>query len=481
MSSVAIVGPQLGNALQNLLLAPDIMPGDAPSYQTCKVILTFHPLGGKMAEAPIKMAQSQSRIIEIPDAPDEVKKAFVTEWMRLNATRHIRNVKKLSRAYGISSIALLEPGADLGKPPDMATLYKQKISFNVLDPLNTAGSLVLNQDPNALDFQKHGDIRVNGTVYHRARVQVVLNGDPIYIEYTSSAFGFVGRSVYQSVLYPLKTFVNTLITDDLVIRKAGVFIAMLKQVSSAFDQVTSKLFGYKRQILKDSQTDNVISIGETEKIESLNMQNLEGPYKLARENCLKNIATGADMPASWLNNETLASGFAEGSEDANKEARCVDDLREEMQPLYDWMDAIVRARAWNPDFYKTIQALYPEQYSGMEFEQAFYTWSQSFTAAWPSLLIEPDSERAKADKVRLEALIEAVGVMLPALDPDNKARLIEWLAENMNSMKLLFPTPLDIDIDALLAYVPPDILGPGEAADVDADAEPKPKLRAVAN
>jgi len=33
--------------------------------------------------------------------------------------------------------------------------------------------------------------------------------------YTQAAFGFVGRSVYQRPLYPLKSFVQTMITDDL--------------------------------------------------------------------------------------------------------------------------------------------------------------------------------------------------------------------------------------------------------------------------
>jgi hypothetical protein len=476
MAAFTITGPNLGNALQKFLAAADILPGDQPSYQTCKTILVYHPLGGKMTESPVKRAQSQERTIEIPGAPDRVKDAFRKEWLRLNATRNIRNVMKLSRAYGIASIALLEPGEDMSQPPDMETLYKRKIAFNVFDPLNTAGSLVLNQDPNALDFQKHDDIRVNGVTYHRSRTEVILHGEPIYIEYTSSAFGFVGRSVYQTVLFPLKSFINTMVTDDLVTRKAGVFIAKIKQVSSAADNLWARLTGFKRSILKEAEIGNVISVGDTDDITTLNLQNLDGAYGMARENILKNIASGSDMPATWLNNETFVKGFGEGSEDAKKEAQFIDDIREQMAPVYNWMDGIVQYRAWNPEFYKTIQAEYSEQYGGVEYAEAFYKWTEAFTAEWPSFLIEPESERAKADKVRLDALIASAEVMLanPAIDPENKARVLEWLQDNLNALKLLFPTQLDIDFDALLEYVPPDMLGVSDDED-----EPKMSLSPV--
>jgi hypothetical protein len=480
MATVTISGPKLGNALQTLLVAEDIQPGDAPSYETCKAILVWHPLGAKMAESPIKMAQSQERIIEVPGSPeDRVKDAFRKEWLKLNATRLIRNTMKTSRAYGIASIAMLEPGGDMSKPPDMASLYKKKIAFNVFDPLNTAGSLVLNQDPNALDFQKHNDIRVSGVSYHRSRTEVVLCGDPIYIEYTSSAFGFVGRSVYQPALFPLKSFINTMVTDDLVTRKAGVFIAKLKQVTSAVDSVVSKLFGFKRAILKEAEVGNVISISTEESVETLNMTNLDGAYGMARDNILKNCATASDMPASLLNNETMVKGFGEGSEDAKNTARYIDDIREQMQAIYAWFDQIVQYRAWNPDFYATIQADFPEEYGNVTFEEAFYKWVNAFEAKWPSLLIEPDSERAKADKVRLDALIASVDVLLPALDPLNKATLIQFLADNMNAMKLLFPMPLELNIQDLIDYVPPAMLGSdGEQGNED-DSEDKPSLAPV--
>lgn len=456
MAQVTINGSQLGNSLQTLLMSSDILPGDQPSYQLCKTIFIAHPLGGKMAEAPIALAQSQSREIAIPDSPeDQIRDAFVDEWKSMAVDRHIFNCARTARIYGISSIAILAEGVDPIKPIDYDKLYEMRIGFNILDPLNTAGSLVLNQDPNSIDFQKVVGIRIAGTEYHRSRSVTVMNEDPLYIEYTTSSFGFVGRSVYQRALYPLKSFVQSMITDDMVTRKAGLIIAMMKQAGSIIDNVMQKVWGQKRNLLREAGTNNVLSMDLDEKVETLNMQNLDGAFGMARTDILKNIATAADMPAVLLENETLTEGFGEGTEDAKAIARYIDRVRIWLAPLYDFFDPIVMHRAWNPNFYKTIQKQFPDEYGAKDYTTAFYEWKNSFTALWPNLLQEPESEQVKVEDVKLKAVIAAFEVLGPALDPDNKATMIGWVADAINENKLMFPDPLIFDLDALREFVPP--------------------------
>jgi len=323
---------------------------------------------------------------------------------------------------------------------------------------------VLNQDTAAIDFQKTTEIRSGGKTYHRSRTVVVLNEEPIYLEYTSSAYGYVGRSVYQRALYPLKSFLQTMITDDLITLKSGVLIAKVAQTGSIVSNVMGKIGAQKRQFVKEAQTGNVLQITPEESIETLDLHNLEGAYGIARTNILKNIATSADMPAKLLENETMVSGFGEGAEDAKNIARYIDDVREEMDPLYSFFDKIVMHRAWNEDFYKTIQNDFPEQYGKMDYKTAFIKWSNSFKAEWPNLLVEPDSEVAKSDDIKLKAMISTVEVLAPMLDPENKVRIVSWMQDNLNAMKLLFSTPLDIDVDALESYTPPLEQEPREEA-----------------
>jgi len=470
MGSISLNGSSSGTALMSILMADDIQPGTTPSYQLCKDIYLYHPLGPKMAESPISMAQSQTREISVPDGPeDRVKKAFEDEWKAIGADDHIFNVARQARIYGVASLALLAEGIPFTEPIDYEKLPKLNIAFNVYDPLNTAGSIVLNQNADAMDFQKlsKNGVSVNGKNFHPSRTCVMFNERPIYIAYTPSAFEFTGRSVYQRALYPLTSFVQTMFTDDLVTVKAGVLVAMMEQAGSIIDNLMSKMFGQKRQMIKDAAVGNILSVGKDEKIESLNFRNMEGPYKTSRENILKNIATAADMPAKLLENETFVEGFGEGTEDAKYIAKYIERIREWMDPLYAFFTKVVQHRAWTPEFYETIKADFPD-YENVSFKKAFYRWSDSFAAAWPNLLAEPPSKKVEVDKTKLEALTKLVEALMPELDQPNKARLIQWAAENFNDLKLLFTSPLELDYEALAAYEPP-VPGFGGEGDKDGD------------
>lgn len=454
MAEITANGSNLGNALQQFLMCDELVAGDEPSYQMCKTIYLYHPLGGKMAESPIKLAQSQAREISIPNSPEEkIREAFLREWDALGVDNIILNVMTQSRVYGVASVALLAEGVPSDRPIDPKRLPDLSLSFNVLDPLNTAGSLVLNQNPNALDFQKSAGISISGLPYHRSRTVTVMHEKPIYIAYSPSAFGYVGRSVYQRALFPLKTFIQSLVTDDMVMKKGGVLVAMMEQAGSITDAVMSFMAGRKRNLLKEARTDNVLSIGLKDKIETLNMQNMEGPIGQARKNVLENIAMAADMPAKVINQETFAEGFGEGTEDAKAVARYIDHIRNEMKPLYDFFDNIVKYRAWNPEYYKTIQAQFPEEYGNKAYTTAFYEWTNSFSAEWPNLLTEPDSEKIKVEEVKLKAVISVAEVLIPNVDPANKVAVYEWIADNFNEDKMLFKNPLTLDLDTLEEFL----------------------------
>ena len=475
--SLTVNGSTLSSQLQEMLMASDILPGDAPSYQLCKTVYSFHPLGKKMVDSPLSMAQSQQRKIVVgQDTPDgDVVKQFQDEWKAINADRYIYNTGRLARVYGISCVALLVEGVTSTEPVDYTKLYKQTVSFNVLDALNTAGSLVLNQNPNSMDFLKSAQVVINGVPYHRSRSTVLMNEDPIYLEYTTSAFGYVGRSVYQRALFPLKTFVQTMITDDLVTLKAGFFIAKLKAVGAIINGVMQAVAGLKRNLIKEGQTGNVLSIDKDEDIVTIDMTNVDGPATMARKNVLENIATAADMPAKILQNETFAEGFGEGTEDAKMVAGYIDGIRVWLCPLYDYFDKIVMYRAWNEEFYKTLRAKHEEYYEGVDYMTWFKEMQNTFVATWPSLLREPESELVKVDEVKLNGMIASFEMLAPVLDPDNKAKLVEWAMDNLNDMKLLFTSRLALDIEALKNYEPPQ-----PQANVEG-GEPKPKAVAGAS
>lgn len=466
----------LGSGLVDILLADSIVPGSPPSYSTCKTLYSFHPLGQKIAEGPITMAQSQDREITIPGAPESrLIDAFRREWRALGtvgADALIKQTMTLARVYGIASLGIGDRKRKPSEPLKLDELHDADLYFNIWDPLNTAGSLVLNQDPNAPDFQKPTTIRVAGQEWHPSRSVVMMNEQPVYIEFTPSAFGFVGRSVYQRALFPLKSYINSLIADDMVMKKIALLIWKAKSPSSAINNRMMQMFSFKRQNLQSAVNGNVLTIGHEEDINSLNFQNLEGAGRFTRENILKNIAVAAGgMPAAMLHMETLTEGFGEGTEDAKQIARFIDRIRIEMQPLYASMDTIVQRRAWTPGFYEGIQREYPE-YRKVLFESAFYEWRNAFRAAWPNLLVEPDSEKVQVDKVRFEAVVGMIEVLAPlVVDPENRATLAQWAADQANDRKELFSSPLLLDEEAMREYRPP--MPPAGNAETKREPEPR--------
>ena len=454
-TQVTLQGASLGNSLQALLNCEEIVPGSAPSYQTCKIVYSFHPLGKKLADSPIVKAQAKGRDISVGEDPQgRVKGAFLAEAYRMKTDATILNLGRQARVYGISSLGLVVEGENSAAPIDFETIAGKAISWNVFDPLNTAGSLVLNQNPNALDFQKvGGDITVQGQKYHRSRFATLLHEDPIYIEFTTSAFGYVGRSVYQRPLYPLKSYLNTMVANDLVAVKAGVLIAILKRVSSWADQIIAGIAGIKRNFVREAVTGSVISIETEEKIESLNLENVNAAMSESRSNIIKDIATGADMPATMIDQETFVSGFGEGTEDSAREVQFVEGIRKWIDPAYTLMDKVCMYRAWTPAFFEALKKDIPDAYGDMDYQTAFQGWRNQFTASWPPLIEEPESERIKVDAVKLQAAIDLLVSLVPLLDPENKAALIQVVVDNFNDLKRIFSVKFDLDIDLLLEHL----------------------------
>ena len=452
---------QIGSCSPELLAlldSEDIQPGSTVGYQTCKTIYLFHPLGGKMVDRPIKMAMNEPRTVHIAQTyslEQRLRDAFEKEWKALKADQHIAAAARIARIYGTSAIAMLVDNQNPAEALDYRTLYKHNISFNILDPLNTAGSIVLNQDPNAADFQKVDGIKVAGKPYHKSRCVVLQNEDPLYLAYNPAAFGFTGRSVYQRALFPLKSFIQTMRTDDMVAVKGGLLVARIKNASSIVNKAMQALGGVKRMMLKRGKTGEVLQIGDQDVIESIDLSNLEKPLDSSRNHIISNIAAAGDMPAILLNSETFTKGFGEGTEDAKAVAVYVDDIRRWLDTVYEFFVRICQYRAWSITFFQSLRADFPQLKD--TYSVYFASWINNFEYRWPSSLKEPESEKVKVDEMRFKAIVSMLEVLLPQLtaDPENRATFIKWACENANTNESLFPQRIDLDYDLLLENPPP--------------------------
>ena len=458
MSDISINSTYLNNSLMNLLTSGEIQPGDQAGYDLCKALWEYHPLGGKLVEKPVRLALSKPRVLTIDAQPKEILiEAFQKEWEKLGATNHIRDVMFINRTYGAGVIVVGADEIPTTEPIDPWTLPDLHLYFNQLDPLNMAGSIVTNQNPNAPDFQKPlAYTTAAGQPYHPSRSVVVFNGTPIYLSFQSSAFGYTGRSVFQRAVYPLKSFIQSMVTDDLVTFKAGLLISKQKPSGSIVNRLMQQAAGIKRTYLQEGTTGNVLSIDIDESIEALNLTNTHTAMTTARDNIIANIAAASDVPALLLKDEAFTQGFGEGSEDAKAIVQYIDGIREDMRTLFEYFDKIVMHRAWNKELYAGIQNKYPDIYGSMSYEQAFYSWKNSFKPTWESLMEEPESEKVKVEETKLRGITEILRTILPVVDPANRAVAIQWAQDNLNEMPDMFQSTLQMDADAIAEFEPPE-------------------------
>lgn len=446
----------MSSELDKILDAEEIQPGTEVGYALCKLLWMYHPLGGKLVEKPINMAMCKPRQYNVETDPDErVVRQFEKVWQRMQIDEKIKNFFYISRCYGAAAIGVGTSGDPCKNPLPTFGLEEDDVYINVWDPLNAAGSMVTDQNPNSRYFQQaNATLKINGKNWHPSRTLKSFNGTPIYLEYQSSTFGFTGRSVFQRVLFPMKSYIGTMNANDLVSQKAGVLVAKTVQNSSIISGIMAAAASAKRKMVKLVRNGGVLSVGEKDSVESLNLQNIDGALNAARDNIISDIASGSDVPAILIKEEAFSQGWGEGSEDSKAISQYIDGVRKDIEPVMDYFEKLVQFIAWNEDFFNSLKNDFPDIITE-DYRSTFYKWRQEFTATWQELVEEsPDKHRESDSKVVQQATTVFLA-LAQVLDPENKANAADWIANVVNATQTYGDSPLIIDTDKLAKYIPP--------------------------
>lgn len=438
-------GIDQGSPLYDIMMCQNIVPGEQPSYMVCKEIYLSHPLGKKIIDSPIARAMNKRREIVVLEQPDAVVQRFNEVWDDLQADYYVADCYRLSRIYGISSLAIVPEDGDTQRPLQPEELWSGNVRFNSLDPLNTAGSLVGILDPNRPDFLKYSSIAVQGKPYAASRAHIQLYENPIYLSFTNAAFGYVGRSAFCRCLYPLQSYLQSMVADNLVMVKSGVLVAKISQPGSIIDRVQTAAQNIRLNILKGARTGNTVSVKPDEAIESLDLHYLD--YQKQRQNILETIALSLDMPAQFLTSDALSQGFGEGEEDAKLISSYIDRVRLDMKNLYDFMDNIVMHVAWSPEYYESIKGRFPG--IPKTYDEFFISCKRSFKAIWPESLEPTKKERVEFQRISYESILQVFNSLNLVCEGENKGALVQWVVSNLNEMETLFPNKLELDTDEI--------------------------------
>ncbi|ARF49828.1 anti-CBASS protein Acb1 family protein [Pantoea stewartii] len=450
------INTNLSSELMQILDSDAIKPGTDVGYNTCKLLWQFHPLGGKLVEKPINMAMCKPRSYNVETDPDErVVRQFREVWERMGLNEKIKNLFYVSRCYGAAAIGVGTDGVTCKDPLPTFGLREEDVYINVWDPLNAAGSMVTDQNPNSRFFQQaNATLKIASKSWHPSRTLKIFNGTPIYLEYQNSTFGFTGRSVFQRVLYPMKSYIGTMVANNLVAKKAGVLVAKTEQNGSVASGIMAAATGKKRENVKISENEGVLSIGTKDDIESLNLQNIDKALSTARDNIISDISAGSDVPAILIKEEAFSNGFGEGKEDSKAISQYVDGVRQVIEPVMDYFERLVRYIAWNEDFYTSLKNDYPDIITE-DYQTTFRMWEREFDAGWQELVEESPDKRRESDSKVVQQAGALFSIMAQQLDPENRAMAAEWLASVTNATETYGDSPMIIDKEALSKYQPP--------------------------
>lgn len=446
----------LSSELAKILDSEDIQPGTDVGYELCKLLWQYHPLGGKLVEKPIEMAMCKPRQYNVDTDPDErVISQFRDTWERMGINDKVKNFFFVSRCYGAAAIGVGTLGSSCSSPLPSFGMQEDEIYINVWDPLNAAGSMVTDQNPNSPFFQEpKKTLKINNKDWHASRTLKMFNGTPIYLEFQNSTFGFTGRSVFQRILFPMKSYIGTMEANDLVSQKAGVLVAKVSQNGSIANGIKAAASMFKREVIKLARNKGVISIGPQDEVESLNLQNIDKALNAARDNIISDIASGSDVPAILIKEEAFSKGWGEGSEDSKAISQYIDGVRQKIEPVMDFFEELVMYVAWTEDFFNALKNDFPDIITG-NYQQTFHLWKREFTAKWQELVEESPDKRREADSKVIQQAKDLYVAMAPTLDPENRATLADWVSGIVNGTQTYGDFPLIIDMEALANYIPP--------------------------
>ncbi|MDI2113060.1 anti-CBASS protein Acb1 family protein [Commensalibacter nepenthis] len=442
---------------------PNYMNPDYLSYDLCKQLYVYHPLGKRIVDLPIDLTLNKDRILNVKhELSPELLEQFNKKWKELNLTRVIRNLAVTSRLYGIAALFIKADGVeDNKKIPDDKTLNNYKITPLVYDALNIAGSATGNQNIDSVDFLELKDVYRSGTALAKDRSIILSNGDPIYIEYINSAYGYAGRSVFQNCAGLLQSYLDVMEADNTVARKVALIVAKLNQGGSA-TRVQEAANDQKRNLLQEARNDNVLSIGTNEDIDTLNMTNVDNSLDTSRRHIIEDIANAIDLPVILLNGQKFTGGFGEGSEDTKNIGRHIDNKRQWLEPIFDFCDNLVMELAWDFNFIDSLNSknssFYDKNLTSFEEKQRLYKvkfqeLKNSFSYSFPSFLTETEAEILDGDVKKINSMKTIFESVYDKVDPQTKSQLICWMMDNFNDLRSVNKVKIDYNPDEIKEFI----------------------------
>ena len=401
------------------------------TYQECKSIYRYFPLGKRLASALPNYAMSAERELIFKDMPPELAEEFKKAEKKLNINSLIRQTCIYSRIYGLSALYAVSDNITSSEPLTIRHVWNNGISFNVLDPLNIAGYYV-SQNANLVNYQKVENIRIQGgDVCARNRATIIFNDIPLFIQFNPSSFSFTPPSIYQNMTGLIKSWNRCLIALERLATKAASIVVKSNSLSHA-SGINYGAIQKNLQLIRNMENDGIAGLDEKGQIEFFQLTGVEEIDKICQQINTSLMMALSDTPSALLLDKNLSNGLNDGTEDMKAIVMSVDNFRRlALSPLYDFTDPYVMTYAFNEDFINKMKTMYKSDFSKYGTFELLTIFKQAFSFKWGNLYPEPEEQKTQNKLTKLELLQKAKELGANQNDIENELNTMEIFKTNI--------------------------------------------------
>lgn len=375
------------------------------SYEECREIYRFWPLGKRVVSALPNFAMSAGREFSIKDAPPEVAEEIkkTAEQMDLEGT--VNKASVYARIYGLSFIFVSTPE----DTPDKPLTYKdiqQGFNFNVLDPLAMGGNIAIDINPLSYNFNKPLGYTIKGHKVNSKRIFACYNDIPLYYQWNKSSFSWSGPSIYQNMTLLIRSWNRAIIAIQRISTKAASIIVKSKDIVYQTG-VNIQAINKNLRLIRDMENDGIADIKVGEDVEFFH---LTGITEI--DTIIEKIQSGLmmslnDTPSSILLDRNIAQSMSDGDNDMKAIIIAVDRFRKgTLTPIYEFVDKFLLYKTFTPQFIKQMKQKYPDLYANMGENEILAHWMENYTFEYNNIYPLSKNEEADTQSKHLDNMLK---------------------------------------------------------------------------
>lgn len=375
------------------------------SYEECRQIYRFWPLGKRVAAALPNFAMSAGRNFLIKNAPPEIAEEIKKTAEQIDLEGTVNKASIYARIYGLSFIFV----STQDNNPDKPLTYKdiqQGFNFNVLDPLAMGGNISIDINPLSYNFNKPLGFTIKGHKVNSKRVLACYNDIPLYYQWNKSSFSWSGPSIYQNMTLLIRSWNRAIIAIQRMSTKAASIIVKSKDIAYQTG-VNLQAINKNLSLIRDMENDGITDIKVGEEVEFFNLTGIS-----EIDTIIDKIHSGLmmalnDTPSSILLDRHLAQSMSDGDNDMKAIIIAVDKFRKGiLTPIYEFVDKFLLYKTFSPALIKQMKNKYPDLYANMGENEILAHWMENYTFEYNNIYPLSKNEEADTQSKHLDNMLK---------------------------------------------------------------------------